>query len=76
MSKFAVAHINWYDHDLTIEIVEAETWHEALFKHTEWEPHYDVFEDLINQGNFNMEEWKQLAFDIDAMFDVVEITER
>jgi hypothetical protein len=73
MSRFAVAHIDWYDHDLCIEIVEARTWHDALFMHSCWADKLDVFEDLIDDGNFDIEAWKHTAFDIDAMFDVVEI---
>jgi hypothetical protein len=41
--------------------------------HSCWADKLDVFEDLIDDGNFDIEAWKHTAFDIDAMFDVVEI---
>jgi len=34
MKKWAVGYINFYDNDLIIEIIKADTWYEALFKHS------------------------------------------
>lgn len=76
MSKFAVAYINWFDNDLSIEIVEANSWWEALFKHTCLVDQQDIYQDLIDANNFDIDEWKRISFDCDSMIDVVELTER
>lgn len=76
MSKFAVAYINWFDNDLSIEIVEAPTWWEAVFEHSCLQNSRDIYQDLIDEGNFDIDEWKKLSFDCDSMIDVIEITER
>jgi hypothetical protein len=76
MSKFAVAYINWFDHDLSIEIIESDTWYTALLKHSCLLDSFDIYEDLINDGNFEIQDWKMRAFDCDSMIDVVEITAR
>lgn len=34
MNKFAVAYINFFNNDLIIEIIEADNWKDALFKHS------------------------------------------
>ena len=34
MSKFAVGHIDYFNNNLIIEIIKAENWKDALFKHS------------------------------------------
>ena len=67
MKKFAVAYINNYDNELTIEFVEAATWREAIILHNELKdtPLDDIPQDL--------EEAKVLFFNQEAAFDVKEI---
>ena len=35
MSKFAVGYVNLYDENLIIEIIDAENWREAFYKHSQ-----------------------------------------
>ena len=64
--RFAVSFINWYDHKLTTVIVEAPNWQAALLKHPE-------VSDIEVGRLTSLEEAKQYFFDMDAMFEVVEI---
>lgn len=66
MSKYAVGFISYHDNVLTVDVVEAESWKQALAKHTD-DPEMETYlpED--------MEEAKGVAFDMDCMFDVKEI---
>lgn len=65
MKKFAVGYINFFDNELKINIVEAENWKDALCKGSPMGP------DWIESDT--MAEAKEKAFDMDSMFDVVEI---
>jgi hypothetical protein len=71
MARFAVAYMNFFDNELVVEIVEADDWRGAIFKHStlsniglgEWldnMPH-----DKIDTQNY--------FFDADSSIDVVEI---
>ena len=64
MKRYAVAFISFHDNELTTEIIEANTWQEALEKHSQ---KLDWIE-----GN-TLEEMKANAFDGDCTIDVVEI---
>lgn len=66
-TKFAVAWINWFDNDLVIEQVWAKTWREAIFAHSKTQ--FISLEEIPE----DIEEAKRLAFDMDAMFDVMEV---
>ena len=70
MPKFAVGWINFFDNDLKIEIIEAETWKEALVHHSSIVPDRTSWADQISD---DIEETKEMVFDCDCMFDVVEV---
>lgn len=63
MPKFAVAHIEWSDNDLRIQIVEASNWKEAWMKHSRCG--FEKIEDIPD----DVEEAKQACFDMDSMMD-------
>lgn len=67
--KFAVAHVDFYDNDLIIEIIYAEDWKEALFKHSKLKS--DDW-DLPPFGD-TLEEAKKYSFNCDMMIDVIEL---
>jgi hypothetical protein len=71
MIKFAVSAMNFYDNDLSTIVVEANTWMDAVVKHPEISS--GVFDHLIEQKDFNIENWKQEAFNCDRIFDCIEI---
>jgi len=69
MSKFAVGHIDYFNNNLIIEIIKAENWKDALFKHSK------LISENWDQSWFGetLEEAKNKAFDCDMMIDVIEI---
>lgn len=68
MKKYAVAHLNFFDNDLRIKIVEALDWREALIKA------FHVMEWVKGAYDWGLEDAKAQAFGQDVLFDVVEIT--
>lgn len=68
MKQFIVGHIDWYDHNLTLERVEAKDWREAFTKHSKAQELFSsdpVPEDLKAA--------KQFCFDCDCMMDAIEV---
>lgn len=63
--RWAVSHIDWFDHELTTIIVKAELWWQAAIQHEKIQ--------LIGLPISSLEEAKQAAFDCDSMINVVEI---
>lgn len=70
MKKFAVGYIDFYDNELTIEIIEAEDWYAALSSHTKLK---SMNEDQCYLPSDSLEAAKNEAFNMDLMIDVVEI---
>lgn len=77
MKRFAVAYADRYkadtavfDNNLTIEIVEANDWREAMFKHSKIEPEED---DDIYKIAHTIEEVKKQFWQADTLVDIVEI---
>lgn len=68
MKRYAVSHINWFDHDLTTVIVEADSVREALRQH----PQIAAMGDPIPE---DLDEAKEWAFDQDAMIHAEEISQ-
>ncbi len=64
--RWAVSHINWFDHNLTTVIVHAGTWVEALQMHPK-------IAEIEFEHCDNLEQCKTQAFDCDAMVECVEI---
>ena len=67
MKKWAVGFISFSDNELWIEIIEAESWQEALKKHKQ------ISIDGFEFDMTSLEAAKADAFDQDAMINVVEI---
>jgi len=65
-SKWAVAIISFYDHELHLKIVEATCWQEAL------SAAFPGYEEYLE--NLSLEEAKIAAFNGDFMFECKEIT--
>lgn len=70
MKKFAVGYIDFYDNELTIEIIEAEDWYTALNSHTKLK---SMNEDECYLSSDSLEAAKDIAFNNDFMIDVVEV---
>ena len=64
MKKWAVAYINFFDNELSIEIIDASTWKKALGKA------HPGLEEFLSD---DIEEAKYDAFNGDWMFEVKEI---
>ena len=71
MKKYAVAYMNFFDNELTIEFVEAETEKQAIFSHSKMQSDSGWSEELSD----NLDEIKQAFFDGDTLVDVKEIKE-
>lgn len=69
MKRYAVSHINWFDHDLTTVIVEADSVREALLQH----PEIAAMEAPDGSIPEDLDEAKEWAFDQDAMIHAEEI---
>ena len=67
MRKWAVAYVNSFDNDLTIEIVSADTWSSALLSHSK------IGEDMNECIGVDLDSTKTNFFDCDALVDVTEI---
>ena len=65
--QFAVAWINFFDNDLTIDIVWAKDWREAVLGCSPSQ--FDSLDEIPD----DVTEAKQVAFDRDSMFEVVEL---
>jgi len=83
MPRYAVSHINWFDNELTTEIVEAPDMFEAIKKSPKaFERVGHVFEE--NDSPFftepdpikRLEILKQEAFNTDGMINIVEIPDK
>lgn len=74
--KFAVAYMNEYDdNELSIQIVDADGWKDALSKHTLFnKPEYPEDHDM----SWISDEFEQAKLDMsgsDQMFDVIELSD-
>lgn len=67
MKKWAVGYISFFDNEMSIEIVEADSWHAALSQHSKMTDHLDAVDFTTKETA------KQTMFDQDSMVDVVEI---
>lgn len=70
MKKFAVAYMNFFDNDLTVKVVESESWNEALAKR--FSELYPKSENIFECSD-NIEAEKVKAFNEDWIFDVTEV---
>lgn len=68
MKRWAVSHVDWFDHDLRTVLVEADTWQDALFMHPKIEKEAYESEDLVD-----IEAAKVHSFDMDSMIEVIEV---
>ena len=69
--KYAVAYVNLFDNDLTIEIVEADTPKEAIKKHTRLADACHA--EWVAEMPEDLEEIKEVFFDGDTLVDVIEL---
>lgn len=69
MPRYAVSYIDWFDHDLTTIIVEADSPIRALQLH----PKIATFD--IDYSSNSLEDIKRQALDTDCMVECVEIPE-
>ncbi len=65
MKRWAVGYIDWFEHDLSMMVVEAEDWASAIRLHPKV-GEFDITWD-------SLESVKRQFFDCDAMVDCVEI---
>ena len=67
MKRYVVSYMNFYDNDISLELVEAVDWQSAVQKSK-----FSI--DYVLEDTLNLEEAKQRAFDCDEVFSVLEIT--
>lgn len=71
MPRYVVSHIDWFDHDLTSEIVEASDPVSAMKAHSKTKTY--EWENQDGTPCETIEEMKQVAFDCDSMVNAIEI---
>ena len=71
--KFAVAAMNFFDNELTIKVVNADNWKDAVLQHPQYTSPDDTPEDEKTQFPDDIEDAKAFAFDMDTMFDVIKL---
>jgi hypothetical protein len=69
MKTFVVAHTNFFDNDLTQEIVTADTPEEAIWKHSKL---LDPCWEHLDAGD-NVEDIEEYLFNSDILASVIEI---
>ena len=67
MKRYVVSYMSFYDNDISLELVEAVDWQSAVQKSK-----FDI--EYVLEDTLDLEEAKQLAFDCDEVFSVLEIT--
>lgn len=73
MKTFAVAFISFYDNELVIQFIKAETFHKAIMKYSS--ETWDMFDGFDDEEKETLEKWKEHAFNSDAMIDAREVSE-
>ena len=73
--EYAVAAMNFFDNELTIKVVNADNWKDAVLQHPQYKAPNDTPEDEKTQFPDNIEDAKEEAFNMDSMFDVIELEE-
>ena len=71
MKKFAVGFLSFFENDLIVEVVEADNWRDAIFKHTSLIS--DDMEEWIADMPEGLEEIKEAMFNGEIAIDVKEI---
>ena len=71
MKKYAVSYINFFNNELTTEIVEAETIKEAVAKHSKISSDGHILEYMQNCKD--LDEIQTKFFDTDCMVSVIAI---
>jgi hypothetical protein len=66
---WAVGYINWFDHDLQIEVVEADSWQSAV-KASKFEDLRSTMDEADEAEREDLELFKHLCFDGDSMCEV------
>ena len=69
MKKFAVGVIDFFDNILNIEIIQANSWLDALGKHP------DIDAEFLPKEVSSMEDLQNEYFDLYMTFDIKEINE-
>lgn len=67
MKQWAVGYFDLYENRLIVQIIEAETWHEAVRSHTSVGSRWEFDASSLEQAKMDF-------FNSDASIDVVEIT--
>lgn len=73
MKRYVVGYISLFDHELKLELVEAENEHEAFWKHSELQsPDWDGLEkETEGMDAAQLEDW---SFDFDMVVAVLELS--
>jgi len=72
MTRYMVGYINFFNNELIVELVEGNTWKEALSKHSSLKDENGNPDDLAWLAE-DLKEAKEEAYNADFAFDVKEV---
>lgn len=73
MKTFVVGYIDWSDHELTLERIEAPTWQQAVMNHTKFPWRKKDGQVAEPYRPTEEEAFKQACFDCDCMMSWIEV---
>jgi hypothetical protein len=73
MKKFVIGHINLFDNRLTLELIEAESEHQARWQHSELQKLPDWSECNADTAHMDAEEFQEWCFGSDMLVSSLEI---
>ena len=71
--KYAVAAMNFFDNEITIKVITADNWKDAVLQHPQYASTEDTPENEKVQFPDDIDDAKAFAFDMDSMFDVIKL---
>ena len=73
--RYAVAYVNLFDNELSVEILEGSSWRDALLRHSYFVSMLNSCPEWIDLIPKDLEDAKDYCFECDSLIDVVPVLE-